>query len=102
MPHHCPRQREEIKRLTKKSSVKRKNFTVELAIFVMWRPLLYHYKPAHAQQAPLWGGALNHLNILAMSTFFSKLQTAALNPQEQIVYYPDLTSTILNFHHFRL
>ena len=57
--------------------------------------LCYHgYKPAHVQQAPLWEGLwrqgcssregeggtweLCHSNLLAMSTFFSKLQTAAL------------------------
>ena len=58
--------------------------------------LCYHgYKPTCAQQAPLWEGLwrqgcssreeeggtweLYHSNVLAKSTFFSKLQTAALS-----------------------
>ena len=54
--------------------------------------LYYHgYKPACAQQGPLWGVALKaaerkkegpgscaHSNFMTKSTFFSKLQTEAL------------------------
>ena len=65
------------------------------ALFWLSGLLCYRgYKPASARQAPLWGGTLRpglqhskekkdgpggsaHSNLLAKSTFFSKLQTAA-------------------------